>query len=98
MMAALEQMTVCLESKLYRSCVSACNSKNQAAKRYMGYLHEHVQMIGHPAVGVQPTDAMFERFRHNLIEQVAVGVAKEYGLPMIAAKSDVIEAARHVQA
>jgi hypothetical protein len=51
-------------------------------------------MIRHPAVGVQPRFVTRQGPLNNDVEQHAVLIRMEYGLAMIAAQGDVIDATR----
>jgi hypothetical protein len=87
-----------VEPKLYRTRVGAGDAEYQSAKRRVGHLHEQVQVIGHPAVGVNLCGESLERVLDQSVEKIPVLIAKENRLAMIAAKRDMVESARRMQA
>ena len=61
-------------------------------------LYDHVKVIGHPAIGMQPGTIFFDRARHDRIEQRALGIPSEDRLAMIATQRYVVEAIGRVNA
>jgi hypothetical protein len=95
--AVLEQVAGRRQLTLNASRESSSDALHQPAEGLFGYLHEQVQMIGHPAIGVDTRTGMFERIGQDFIENLPVGVFEEDVLPMIAASRDVIDGSGHVQ-
>jgi hypothetical protein len=57
-----------------------------------------MNMIAHPAVGMDACAKAYAGLGDTLIQQVAISVTKEYWLPMIAPKRHVVEAAWNMKA
>jgi hypothetical protein len=94
---ALEQMTSGVDAFLNRASVATGNAKNDAAQRNVRYLHQQMNVIGHPAVGMHPAAQLGNGLRDNIIQQIPVSFSEEDWLSMIASQGHMVEATRDVK-
>jgi hypothetical protein len=65
-------MTAGVEACLDRARVSTRNLVNDSPQGLVGYLYHHVQVIGHPAIGMNVSGIPDRHMRNNFVEQRAV--------------------------
>lgn len=94
---AFKKMPRCLQSKLYGARVPARNSVDNFPERPVGDLYQEVNVIGHPAIGMDSGAQGVGCFSHHCRHEIAIRVSKEDRLAVIAPERDVVEASRHVQ-
>jgi hypothetical protein len=95
--APLKEVTGRLEMVLDSASVDTSRPQDDFPERHIRNLDHHMDVVGHPAVRVEPGVAAQEGVSDNPFEQVAIGLAKEYWIAMIAAQGDVIETSWDVQ-
>jgi len=71
--------------------------EDEAAERDLRDLHEQVQMVGHPTVGVKCGRMLRQGIGNQPVEGTSISFAEEYRLPVIAAERYMIETAGNVQ-
>jgi hypothetical protein len=94
--APLEQVAVRAERPLEIPCVTRRDPLHRARERHVRYLHEQVQVVRHPAVGVQRRCVTPDGAGDDLIEPLAILGAREDRVLMIATQGDMVVSARHV--
>jgi hypothetical protein len=94
---SFEKVASGIQARLHLAGVLAGNSKNELAQRRIGNLYQHMNMIGHPAEGVNPRRQAMNCFANHIIQPAAIGLGEKDWLPMVAAQGDVIETAWDMQ-
>jgi hypothetical protein len=95
-MATLEQMTRSGQVTLNSSRIDARNPKHHSPQRGIADLHEHVDVIRHPAIRMHTSRIPFDRFGHRIIEPIAMRITKKDVVTMIATQRHMIESPRRM--
>jgi hypothetical protein len=69
---------------------------HQLTEGRIRHLRQQVQMIAHPAVGVQSRAEAPEDLADDLVETLTIVAGVEDPLPVVASQHDVIETARNM--
>jgi hypothetical protein len=57
-----------------------------------------MNVVGHPAIRVNPRRQAMNCLSNNIIQTVAIGFGEEHGLAVVTPESNVVEAAWNMQA
>jgi hypothetical protein len=94
--AALEEMTRGLQLHLESPRVTRSDLSHQGPERRVSHLDEKMQVVRHPAVGMDARVVKVNRARNNRVQQLPVAFDAKKILPMVAAQCGVVERIRNV--
>lgn len=83
-MASFKQVPGSLETRLYASRMSAGDTVHDATQRNIADLNEHVDVIGHPTVGMETGGKSIQCITHEVVERDSISSAEENRLLMVA--------------
>ena len=96
--ASLEEVTRGLQGSVAIAGVAHRNALHDVPERTVGDLNQRVQMIGHPAEGMDTGIESSQNVGDDVVECLSISAATEECLTVVTAKNDVIAATRGVQA
>jgi hypothetical protein len=96
--STLEAVTRRAQLSMPKARVTHGDALHQLAQWLVMNLDKRMQVIGHPAEGMQACNADAEAFGDNVVEHVAISGCREELSAVISAENYVIEPAGHMQA
>lgn len=78
--------------------ISHGDALHELAERPVVDLHQIVQVIDHPAVGMVSRAELLQPVRESIVQYRAIPQCGEHGFAMVATKDDVVVSARNMQA
>mgnify|MGYP003460446431 FL=1 len=94
MVASLEQVSRRVQGSLKVAGIAGGHALHQPSERYLCYPGHHVQVIAHPAIGMDTHFGLAGCFGDDFLESIAISITVEDLLAMIAPQRDVVKAAR----
>jgi hypothetical protein len=95
--AALEEVSGGAQPILVPTSVGACDALHHSTERSIGHLPKQMQVIAHPAIGVQSRAEVRHNFTDDRGEPLAIATLVEDALPVVAPQHNMINPSRHVQ-
>jgi hypothetical protein len=95
--APFEEVSAGIKLPVAITSVPLGDPLDNSSQRKLADLHYRMQMIRHPAEGVDANAEAANYIGNDTVQLRAVGCLAEQGLAVIASQNDVVVPARHVQ-